>query len=199
MSLASGPLYEDITARELYKSDITLLLPIALEDIVGEHLNEHRGRRFYCGSDKDDCLSVLRDQKNSALLTNSNFMAVEDQGSRLIDRRTGLPLVRRVPGRVLTYPVQMYMSKGHLLLPTFNEILQRIADTGFPRRYLSDLLWRLRRRKRRRRTRDDEPLSLSHLAGAFALLSFGLTVALMVALFEVWRGKGYSRIVRIVV
>jgi len=197
MSLASGPLYEDITVSELYKSDITLLLPIALEDIVGEHLNEHRGRRFHCSSEKEDCLLVLRDRKKSALLINSNLMMVEDQGSRLIDRQTGLSIVRRVPGRVLTYPIQMYMTKGHLLLPTFNEILQRIPDTGFPRRYLSDLLWRLR--QRRRRARDDEPLSLGHLAGAFVLLAFGLTVALVVALFEVWRGKGYSRRVHIIV
>lgn len=80
----------------------------------------------------------------------------------------------------------MLFKRDHHLLPGFNTLIRRIAESGFILKWKADYEYAKFQEDLKKRKRGEivKPLNLGHLFGCFAVLAVGISLALIGFILE---------------
>lgn len=86
----------------------------------------------------------------------------------------------------VSFSVVMLFKRDHHLLPGFNTLIRRIAESGFILKWKADYEYEKFQEDLKKRKRGEivKPLNLGHLFGCFAVLAVGISLALIGFLVE---------------
>lgn len=93
------------------------------------------------------------------------------------------PLVYCLPG-YLTYPSEIYMTKGFPLKDRIDQLIYRIKATGLMSKWQNDIAYYVKLTNSRYVSDDNQKLTISHLQGAFMVLGIGLGCSILSLICE---------------
>lgn len=108
---------------------------------------------------------------------------------RYLDDRSR-PRLRKIPKKVVKYPVSMYLTKGSPYLGRINSVILRLIEAGIVKKWWRDIKFSKVNYKLtkflRSLSRHDDGLHLEHLFGVFAVYLVMISVCMTVFITEVF-------------
>jgi hypothetical protein len=153
-----------------------------LNDPADSNMRQIRDSLRFC-DDITICLKSLALTAETALVSDKSY--VEYLIPRLYIDSNGRPLLQPVPEEVLSYHIVMILSKGNLLLESFDERISRIVESGLTVKWARDIMYRRSVSALSQESAGGRRLSMAHLQSMFVLLLIGEGLALVALIVEV--------------
>lgn len=200
-----------VLLRPSYERQISSIEEVLKSGMEYEILPTHR--RFYANTDdwkvakivrewkschdSDACLKRVAYQRDFALCTlraHADFESLQYRDSE------GQPLVYCIP--YVTYPSELYMTKGYPLKDRIDKLIYKVRDSGLIFKWQRNIerVWFYKYRNTMDLTGPKEHvITMSHLQGAFVVLIFGLCVSCTIFCVEITYAYFFERKLKSVV
>lgn len=143
--------------------------------------------------DSDECLKAIAYKRNLAFFTTKVHMEFEIM--KYLDSN-GDSLIYCFDNIYLTYPAEIFMSKGFPLRDRISTLIMRTRDSGLIFKWQADVFRRYKNKYLKTVVNNESAkmaLALSHLQGAFFISSIGWTAAILIFLVELLTHKFQKR------
>lgn len=174
-----GTIQEAIAGKYHFTGGENLKAVFETSDKVSQHLREN----YKPCLEMDKCLMKLKsDDKLAVAISRQHAInariPLNDEDMFCFDK----------VNNIFSFSVVMLFKKDHHLLPAFNTLIRRIAESGFILKWKADSEYLKFKEDIKQRRKDphenSEPINLGHLLGSFALMVIGFTLAINAFILE---------------